>query len=361
MFQMGIGMLAQQRSWQNRGLAGVAQGAMQGMSNWQQAKQFQQQQQESLQMQQMRVAQAAQAAAEEQRKAGLVEARNALVTRLRGTAPQPRPFAFKPKDGDADVLNQFNEVNFAADAIAAGGSPDAYMNRTMQLEDKKLARADLGARAEEDRKSREKIAKEQVEARLEVARNQGATATQIAQMRLDMQRQNRDTTNANREFSMMARNRETELKLADDFERESKPYKTIVSVFAPMEQYIGAIEKGTPATPAGDRALVFSYARTLDPNDRVGVKDVQDIQKLGNIPEQWGAALRGLAAGRSLPARVRTDMFAEMKRRFDDANKTQLGLENEFSERTSRYQLDPKNVARPLGRRNTIKFSDLPK
>lgn len=156
MFQIGLGMLAQPRSWQNRGLAGMAQGAMQGIGNLQQVQQFQRQQQESAQMQQIRAATLANQAAEEERKQALVASRNALVQRLRGTAPQPRPFAFKPQEGDAEVMKDFNEINFAADAIAAGASPDAYLARVMQLDEKKAAREQRAAEKEEQRILEEK-------------------------------------------------------------------------------------------------------------------------------------------------------------------------------------------------------------
>jgi len=115
-FQMGIGMLAQPRSWENRGFAGVAQGALQGMQNTQQARQFAVQRK----MQEQQLADAAAKKEAATRKMSLLkDAATAYMLKQ----PKPRPMAFNPQPGDEAVRDQFAGAQTTAKMIEAGIDP----------------------------------------------------------------------------------------------------------------------------------------------------------------------------------------------------------------------------------------------
>lgn len=102
---------------------------------------------------------------------------------------------------------------------------------------------------------------------------------------------------------------------------------------------------------SGDRALAFTYAKMLDPGDRVGVNDLKDISKLGNVPERIVQAVQSLAEGKMLPDRVRQEMFQVIRNRFGSLNEQQTQIEDEFEGRAKSRMLNPANVVIRYGAR----------
>jgi hypothetical protein len=143
--------------------------------------------------------------------------------------------------------------------------------------------------------------------------------------------------------------RNTELKLADDYARDTKDFKDVRAQFESTTDYMAKVtENPKSSTSAGDRSLMFAYAKMNDPKDKVAVKDLQDIAKLAGVPERIIQAAKSLAAGTELSPRVRNEMYQEIKRRFRDLNKMQSDSERDYSDRATRYQLDTRNVVRKL-------------
>jgi hypothetical protein len=157
-----------------------------------------------------------------------------------------------------------------------------------------------------------------------------------------------DPASAIRSSAQANKDRETELKLADDYARDTKGFKETKAKFSAAAQYYAEVAGGKKApTPADDRALVFTYAKMLDPGDKVAVKDVQDINKLAGVPDRVIQGVQNLVKGNLLPPDVRKDMFAVIRKEFTQHNRAQGQLETEYTERTGRYRLDPRNVVIP--------------
>lgn len=139
--------------------------------------------------------------------------------------------------------------------------------------------------------------------------------------------------------------RNTELKLADDYARDTKGFKEAKTQFSAVTDYMANITKDKKAaTSAGDKSLVFAYAKMNDPGDKVAVKDIQDIQKLGNVPERIVQSVVSLAKGNMLPDRIRAEMMDEITRKFKEMNTQQHATEKEYTDRAGRYKIDPRNV-----------------
>lgn len=138
--------------------------------------------------------------------------------------------------------------------------------------------------------------------------------------------------------------RNTELKLADDYARDSKGFEGVKSAFTSATDYVA----GKKYTSSGDRALAFAFIKMNDPNDRVARGDLTDIEKLGGIPERIIQGVKSLAAGQELPPRVRNEMYTEIKRRFRDMNEEQRRREKDYTRRAESYRLNVGNVVRPL-------------
>lgn len=144
------------------------------------------------------------------------------------------------------------------------------------------------------------------------------------------------------------RNRNTELKLSDDYRQDTKGFKEIKSQFAATTDYMAGIAKDPKkATSTADKSLLMTYAKMNDPGDKVAVRDIQDIQKLGNVPERFVQAIKSVAKGQMLPDRIRQEMHDEITRRFRELNAQQHQTEQEYRNRAGRYQLDPRNIVIP--------------
>jgi hypothetical protein len=131
-----------------------------------------------------------------------------------------------------------------------------------------------------------------------------------------------------------------ERELSQDYNNLSKPFRNVLPAFQSSAQYLA----GGKYDSSGDRALAFSYAKMLDPSDRVGVNDIRDINKLGNVPERIQQAIVSLAEGKELPDRIRQEMFQVMRGRFNALNEQQRQIEDEYETRARGYMLNPSNV-----------------
>lgn len=174
---------------------------------------------------------------------------------------------------------------------------------------------------------------------------------------------NRDNLQAQRTFSQ-------EQDLSKQYNALTKNFRVVVPQVQAAAQYVA----GGKFDSSGDRALAFQFAKTLDPSDRVGVNDVKDIAKLGNVPERIVQAVQSLAEGKMLPDRVRLEMMGIIRSRFETMNEQQTDIEGEYEERAKRYMLNPRNVVIRYSQRResdaggqgssggrVIDFSKLPK
>lgn len=174
---------------------------------------------------------------------------------------------------------------------------------------------------------------ETAELRRELAGQADGTRRMLAGMAYQQRQDKKGDLDDQRQFSK-------ERSLANDYNGLSKDFRVVRPAFESAAQYVA----GNKYDSSGDRALVFQYARTLDPKDRVGVQDIRDITKLGNVPERIQQAIVGLASGNELPPRVRLEMFNAMRSRFENMNNMQAEIEDEYEKRAKSYMLKPDNV-----------------
>ena len=142
--------------------------------------------------------------------------------------------------------------------------------------------------------------------------------------------------------------RTTELKLADDYARDTKGFKEIKGQFSTATDYVSKVTADPKkSTSAGDRSLMFAYAKMNDPGDKVAVRDLQDIDKLAGVPSRIIQAAKSLAIGKELPKEIRNEMYQEIRRKFNELNSLQHGTETEYRSRAERYKLDHRNIVQP--------------
>lgn len=144
--------------------------------------------------------------------------------------------------------------------------------------------------------------------------------------------------------------RETELKLADDYARDSKGYNDVKVKFQAAKSYVASLEREEkPAKPtsANDKALVSTYLKLLDPQDRIARGDIQDIGKLTGVPQSVVQGVQNLFKGKELDKTTRREIMDTIRLEFSYINRAQANTETSYSDRAKRYKLDHRNVVIP--------------
>jgi hypothetical protein len=208
------------------------------------------------------------------------------------------------------------------DATKGGLTPQQWLQQYDRLQGQHISSTDRAAARGETADLRRELANQADNTRRMLA-------AQSAGGRRDRQQDLEDQRNFSRERS-----------LANDYNALSKDFRTVAPVFESTARYVASGKYNS----SGDRDLAFAFARTLDPKDRVGVHDIKDINKLGNLPERIQQAIIGLAEGKELPDRVRLEMFQAMRNRFQSLNDLQQQIEDEYEGRAKQYMLKPGNV-----------------
>jgi hypothetical protein len=245
----------------------------------------------------------------------------------------PRPGLFAPLMASPYVGQFAQDMQSQIDA-SKGLKPTQILGQYDRLQQQHLTSANQATARGES-----------AELRRELANQADNTRRMLAAQSVGARTDRQQDLQAQREFTR-------ERSLANDYNDLSKDFRTVLPGFQASAQYLASGKYDS----SGDRALIFSFARTLDPRDRVGVRDVTDINKLGNIPERMYQAIVGVAEGKMLPDRVRMDMFNVMRDRFQNMNELQQQFEDEYEKRAKTYMIRPDNVVT----RHSIKRDKVP-
>lgn len=116
MFQMGLGMLGQQRQWGDSAFSPVARGALQGFNNLQNIRQFQQDQQ-------LRALQIADIERKREQAERHMKILQDASEAYKARAPKPRPLAFTPQLGDEQVSRNYQDTQIIGNMLGAGVDP----------------------------------------------------------------------------------------------------------------------------------------------------------------------------------------------------------------------------------------------
>jgi hypothetical protein len=257
--------------------------------------------------------------------AAVLQAQNEALNSAPGVTPQamqaPRPGLFAPLQSSPYVGPYAEQLQQQLDQTS-GLKPQQWLSQYDRLQQQHMTATNQAAARQENASLRRDLADQQDQTRRFLA-GLSAQGRQDRQADLDAQR------GFTRERS-----------LANDYGKLAEDFRMVLPAFQTSAQYLA----GKKYNSSGDRALAFAFARTLDPRDRVGVRDIADIQKLGNLPERFQEALQSLAQGKQLPDRVRLEMFDVMRRNFENMNAQQQQIEDEYERRAKSYMIRPENV-----------------
>jgi hypothetical protein len=266
----------------------------------------------------------------------ILEAQNDALNSNPGLKSLPiaaaKPGLFGPLMASPFVRNSAQALQNQLDA-SKGIPAQTWLTQFNNLQQQDQTATSQAIAREENATVRREIAERADATRRELAGQSDETRRLIAQTSAGRRDETRQNLEEQRRF-------ERERSLANDFNRLTADYRVILPAFQGTARYMASGKYNS----AGDRDLAFAFAKTLDPRDRVGVNDIRDINKLGNVPERIQQAIVGLAEGKELPERVRREMFDVMRNRWAVANEQQQQIEDEYESRARQYMLAPDRV-----------------
>ena len=147
-----------------------------------------------------------------------------------------------------------------------------------------------------------------------------------------------------------------ERKLRGDFLKRSKTFIGIQDKFNVVESIMKPlIANPDSATGPGDISLIFAFMKMIDPISVVREGEQATARNAGSIPQRVYGAYNKLLGkqGAIFDPEVRENFYKEAQKLYKAAEKTQLGIEQQFRKLSESYSLDPdKVVLSPIGLSN---------
>lgn len=129
---------------------------------------------------------------------------------------------------------------------------------------------------------------------------------------------------------------ENEDKLRDDFEKNSKEFKTVRDFYDRM--------KTAPTTGAGDLALIFSYMKMLDPASTVREGEQASASNAAGVPAAITGMYNQLRGGGRLADDARTQLKEAAGKVWGGALDRHSQMVTQYTNIAKRNKLDPRNV-----------------
>lgn len=333
-FQMGLGMLSQPRSWNNQGVGGMASGAIQGLGNMQQYQgtdlinklRQQQLQNEQTQAEAMK---------------NQLAAKTEFVNNMKAQ-PQPRPLAFTPQPGDTDVASNYQNNMAMANAVAAGMPLSEVFTYKQKADENAANRLERSEQYAAERLSRKDISDAQIEARhqdrlaqtnamLQTAAMHGATMTQVAAMRADAMKQ-------------LYGQREQDKTFAGE-DRLHRGYATDSAKISALNNQVNIIDGllAQPQTPIRDQALQSEMAKLYSAG-RQAASEVNAWHNPGGLADRLVGGFTKFMTGKFSGNQTR-DMQDNIRAfREQIINPSITNLNTQYTETAKRRGYNPENV-----------------
>lgn len=126
--------------------------------------------------------------------------------------------------------------------------------------------------------------------------------------------------------------------LRQDYLTNSKTFQGV------REGYERVISSAKDPSPSGDLSLIYSYMKTLDPNSTVREGEFATAQSAGSLPDTLVARYNKVINGERLAPEMRSDFVARSQKLYDQANKSQQKITDQYSKIAQRNGLDPNDV-----------------
>lgn len=127
-------------------------------------------------------------------------------------------------------------------------------------------------------------------------------------------------------------------KLRDEFQKGSGEFVKVRDAYERIQRSSQA------PSAAGDLSLIFNYMKLLDPGSVVREGEFATAQNAAGIPDRIRNAYNRAINGERLNPDQRTDFLSQADRLYDGALTGQQKLEQQYTDFSTSFGVDPKNV-----------------
>lgn len=124
--------------------------------------------------------------------------------------------------------------------------------------------------------------------------------------------------------------------LRDEFDAQTKTYKTIKSAFDKIQN--------TSDNAAGDLSLLYQYNKLLDPESVVRESEFATVASSGSLGQRIQGAAQKIATGERLTPEQRTQFKAESQNILNSQGESYGATKNRYEDISKRNRVNPANV-----------------
>lgn len=167
----------------------------------------------------------------------------------------------------------------------------------------------------------------------------------------------REQASAARETARLKDNRDTEMKLADDYRQQSKLFGEAKSAY---EQIQAALPSATKS-PVATLAAATKFMKIIDPGSVVRESELGMALAASGVLDRAANYMNTLTRGKVLTASQAKDFENISKKIYAAAQKVQKDIDKSYTEKAKTYGLRPEMIVQELGQNsgNAVSWDDL--
>lgn len=155
----------------------------------------------------------------------------------------------------------------------------------------------------------------------------------------------RDQAQATRDAAKLQRDRDTEMKLADDYRTQSKNFKEVADAYGQISK---TLDKAT-TSPAATLAAATKFMKLLDPGSVVRESELGMALAASGVFDRAFNYYNTLAKGKVLTPQQAADFKNITSQIYQAAQQSQQMIDADFARKAQTYGLRPEMVTQDLG------------
>lgn len=155
----------------------------------------------------------------------------------------------------------------------------------------------------------------------------------------------REVASATRDAAGIQRDKETEMKLADDYRAQSKPFKEVKDAYGTINS---TLDKATQS-PAATLAAATKFMKLLDPGSVVRESELMMALQASGVIDRAFNYFNVLQRGKVLTPTQVQDFKNITKQIYDAAKTTQQDIDENYRTQAETYGLRPNMIVQDLG------------
>lgn len=155
----------------------------------------------------------------------------------------------------------------------------------------------------------------------------------------------REVAKATRDAAQISKDRDTEMKLADDYRAQSKPFKEVSDAYKTINSTLDNAAK----SPAATLAAATKFMKLLDPGSVVRESELGMALAASGVIDRAANYYNVLKSGRVLTPQQVKDFKNVTGQIYQAAQQQQQSIDSDYRKKAETYKLRPEMVTQDLG------------